>query len=425
MDSLPDKEDRAIDAVLAANLDGMPYDNYRCLKKRSANPRTEYFTELRNSQEGEARFCWFGGYFNEQKKLRSTSSGKGYISPSYSTVLFEDGIDTWLRRGNRLLDDPDSELVGFKGIRRSYKQWEKDHKLYATWTWWSTKSLCTLTEAGWVHVPPGIPLTTCAHVIPPSCLIDDHCTSYQTIPGSPLKVKMKAKVHANILALWTDEYEGEECHPYVLDQEYFQKNGTITVGLAVENKNPWAPILGDVIRGIFSAFNIGNGMSWTPQYIVCFASAKAGYKYIGEDEDNEKRAYRIDWKAVDWTDEGQSWNLCQSDWDAVLIPVRRAESPASGGSWQESVGSFLATYIESGLGVSRTQMKAGGDGLDVATFYDGRMPGEEYRFGNSSGFWGGVNPPLAQESNGVRAKWQIGQPNQSIQWESLQKVMFH
>ena len=424
IDKLPEKEDEAIEGVLAANLDGTPYSHYRHIKQRSDKPRLEYFKELNNNREGEARFCWFGGYWGGKKNLRVTSDGGSDISASYSEDVFEKGIDTWLRRGTRYLDDQGLDDFSFKGIRRSYKIFEKNHKLYSTWTWWSTKSICVLTPKGWVHTPPGIPLTTCAHVVPPSCLMDDHCFSVQTIPGSPLKVKMKSKVHANITALWTDEYEGAECHPYVLTEDYFKKPGTITVGLAVENDNPWASILGSQIQGIFSAFNIGKGMQWTPQYTVCFASAKAGYKYIGEDEDNVKRAYRIDWKDVRWNNQGQSWNLCQSDWDAVLIPVRRAESPALSGEWSDGNMNFLDDYANK-LGVDSTEMRAGGDGLDIDSFYGSRNLGEEYRFGNQSGFWGGADLPIKPEPGAVKAKWQIGNPNHPVDWDAMQKVMLH
>jgi hypothetical protein len=144
--------------------------------------------------------------------------------------------------------------------------------------------------------------------------------------------------------------------PNKLKKDYFKKEGTITVGLAVENQNPWSTIMGPAITGLFSAFNIGGDVF--PLYTVCFASAKAGYKETGRlnwgntrSVETDDRAYRVDW-------EDGEWNLCQSDLDAVLIPVRRAESLASGGSWSSGNMSFLDGYARQ-LGASDTDMKAG------------------------------------------------------------------
>ena len=297
-----------------------------------------------------------------------------------------------------------------KGFRRGYT-WGNKHALKATWNWHSIQWHCVTTPDGEIHVPT--PCPGCEH---PS---HDVCACSGSLGVFSTEVLAENTKSKDGFYETSDRYRAL---PNKLKKEYFDKNGTITVGLAVKNQNPWTPILGSAIKGIFSAFNIGGTLTWTPQYTVCFASAKAGWKETlnwDNDEGVENdRGYRIDWEDGDW-------NLCQSDWDAVLIPVRRAESLASGRNWQRNVGSFLATYVESGLGVSRTNMKAGGDGLDVSAFYGGRLPGEEYRFGNDSGFWGGASPPVDQEPDDVRAKWQIGNPNAPVKWENLQKVMFH
>ena len=126
-------------------------------------------------------------------------------------------------------------------------------------------------------------------------------------------------------------------NPQVLTREYFGSNGTITVGIAVPNSNPFGRIIGSV-AGIFSAFNPGVART------VCFSSAKAGYGAILGNA-NGGRSYSIDWNPGN-----QAWNLCQSDWDAVFVPVRRSESEAVFGLWRENGIPFLDTYVRGRLG---------------------------------------------------------------------------
>ena len=117
--------------------------------------------------------------------------------------------------------------------------------------------------------------------------------------------------------------------PLVLRGSYFGEAGTITVGLAKYNENPWYRILktktdtAGILKGIFAAFNPYRFVEWT----WAFSSAKAGYKASGEGE----RDYRIHGNT------GGTWNLSVDDWDAVFVPVRRADSTANtGGEWDYS-----------------------------------------------------------------------------------------
>lgn len=127
---------------------------------------------------------------------------------------------------------------------------------------------------------------------------------------------------------------------YFREANYFGEAGTITVGLAKYNENPWYRILktktdtGGILKGIFAAFNPYRFVEWT----WAFSSAKAGYKASGDG----KREYRIHGN----TD--GDWNLCVNDWDAVFVPVRRAVSTANtGGEWDYSKPP-LGDWIESG-----------------------------------------------------------------------------
>ena len=279
-------------------------------------------------------------------------------------------------------------LAGGVGFCRNYSQ---KSALRSSWTWRSWTWTCT--DKGCYKIPSGFGSG--------SCLGSECYDSY---------------------------FDGVSAKPLILKKEYFGKNGTITVGVAAKNKNPWSHAVGSAITGLFSAFNIGGAsLPWTPQYTVCFASARAGYKedkrlnWNNSRSVENDRAYRVDWEDGDW-------NLCQSDLDAVLIPVRRAESFASNRTWGGNI-TDISSYAQQ-LGVDGADdMRAGGDGLDVSAHYSGRDTGDEYRFGRTDndppGFWRGVDPPLNYASDKVNAKWQVENPHGRLEWENIQKVMFH
>lgn len=126
-------------------------------------------------------------------------------------------------------------------------------------------------------------------------------------------------------------------NPQVLTREYFGSDGTITVGIAVPNSNPFGRIIGSVM-GIFSAFNPGVART------VCFSSAKAGYGAILGNANGGRRY------SIDWNPGNQAWNLCQSDWDAVFVPVRRSVSVAVSGLWIGNGMPFLDMYVRGRLG---------------------------------------------------------------------------
>ena len=152
--------------------------------------------------------------------------------------------------------------------------------------------------------------------------------------SSTFKFTGYSRLYADDPHLYTGTFTGMKAMPLVVEQVYFGKAGTITVGLRRKNENVFLRIL-KTIEGIFKAFDPdwNDGMD-THTYV--FASAKAGYKNKGDSADS--REYRIDWDPSN-----QDWNLCQSDWDAVFVPVCRAYSLALGspvgGAWSEILSS--------------------------------------------------------------------------------------
>lgn len=131
-----------------------------------------------------------------------------------------------------------------------------------------------------------------------------------------------------ILEKHAEKYVGERCLPLLINPLYFGELGTISVGVARKNENAWARLLGGVVSALssFSAYEPSVPWSWA------FSSAKAGYKDPGAAE--ASNAYIVDWRG---SEDAARWNLFQTDWDAVFVPVSCAKSWASGRTWVDSL----------------------------------------------------------------------------------------
>lgn len=194
-----------------------------------------------------------------------------------------------------------------------------------------------------------------------------------------------------------DGYVGPVATPYVLNQRYFNGAGTTIVGVARRQRNVFWWIAGKIGKGlgIYDAFSPdirvedgdGNEKSAGMPNLVAFSAARAawaprtgGGMADGSDSENNPargiwgglwgRHYELRYDTVTDGAEGnfeprlhpnapdgetlakaarlgcvcgqdetgrrlrRQWNLCQTDWDAVLLPVRFAMSIPSriGGS---------------------------------------------------------------------------------------------
>lgn len=153
-----------------------------------------------------------------------------------------------------------------------------------------------------------------------------------------------ARLYADSPQIYNSCYVGERAKPLILNTSYFGSAGTITVGVRWKNQNAFARFMRS-IGGIFSAFNPDWNGDGAETHTYVFASAKAGYRDKGSIQsqgDYSGRAYRIDWNP-----ENQDWNLCQSDWDAVFVPVRRAGSYALMGEWIGTDEGLLENWVSS------------------------------------------------------------------------------
>ena len=296
-----DKAESVVKAVLASNLEDASVSAqtvdtmYYCDIKKM----TEYVKVLHNTADEEDRFLSFSG---ERVKSAFKKSG-----------------EVWFKR----CSSPSS------GFRRGY-DWNGD-KLKATWTWYSNQWHCeTDPFTGEKHIGP-IPCPSCKHKSHSRCSCKGFGIFHATVYGDNSESTSGCR----------DIYETPETYvakPNKVDESYFGDDGSIVVGVARRNSNAWGHVLG-MVEGIFKAFD--PYIKWS----VAFASAKAGYVTLKESSSGGDMPYHVDWQSGGWKSDAESWNLCQSDWDAMLIPVRMAPNDARNGSWSDSDDTVLADAV--------------------------------------------------------------------------------
>jgi len=260
-----------------------------------------------------------------------------YIGENIESAFGKSGIVWFI-----LCDFPDS------GFRRGYN-WNED-RLKSEWEWYSIQHHCYVDEHGSHHI--NWPCEKCVHGN--GCFHGAHARCHCENVGFG---SFRATVYGDnerSVSGYKDIYETPAvytAYPNRLTEDYFGAAGTITVGLACYNENPWYRILRNsaeitkgILGGIYGAFNPYKHVEWT----WAFSSTKAGYKFVNGDADYNEGDDKIDSRSyvVDWRD--GNWNLCQSDWDAVFVPVRRAVSKAADGSWSDGESAPLKEWIEKG-----------------------------------------------------------------------------
>lgn len=152
-------------------------------------------------------------------------------------------------------------------------------------------------------------------------------------------------------AVFSGAFSEVSANPLILSNNYFliegkPANGAITVAIAKFNENPWMGLVRD-IAGFYAAFTHVVKNDWT----IVIASAQAGY----HPEDGKDREYSLDGKAFEGEGQkaGKNLNLCETDWDAVYLPVRMAFGSKGdgfstwirGGSWGKLVPDRDRKYV--------------------------------------------------------------------------------
>lgn len=199
----------------------------------------------------------------------------------------------------------------------------------------------------------------------------------------------------DLVKAFPEAYAGMPAKPWLLNDSFYGKDGAIIVGLARKQRNPWVSLfssMSDVVTsdkvdeaGIYSAFNpVKDG------YIVAFSAARAAHrfhpsdaalawteqhsdapplygmaegeyearydavcddakydssgKYVGRFyllcDDTDLLKMRVGCVCNDIENGSRfarCWNLCETDWDATLLPLRYAWAGVKDGSdWFDS-----------------------------------------------------------------------------------------
>jgi len=146
--------------------------------------------------------------------------------------------------------------------------------------------------------------------------------------------------------------------PWILSRTFFdgdkdtgKGSGTILVGVARKQRNPFERFIGDVVKGVFSAFNPTSSTN----YMWAVSASRAAYKHsitgkyhISYDDPNEQ-LYKHSGCACRFADTSKYiWNLCQTDWVGALLPVRYATRGANNileNRWNDTKGTNIVDPI--------------------------------------------------------------------------------
>lgn len=138
-------------------------------------------------------------------------------------------------------------------------------------------------------------------------------------------------------------YTGETAKPWILSPDFFSRKGAIVVGVKRTQRNAFASFFG--LAGLYSVFN-----PKADGALVAFSAARAAFRHPANGAGT--REYEPRYDAVchnQGTDSvfkfmgvgcvcgnrdnaerlRRCWNLCTTDWDAMLLPLAYADAAAS------------------------------------------------------------------------------------------------
>ena len=116
--------------------------------------------------------------------------------------------------------------------------------------------------------------------------------------------------------------------PAMLNQSFFGTAGSIVVAMKRPVDNPFSAVFGNasVTDGLYAAFSGSGSDMWA------VSAARAGIRLGGD----PVGYYRVQFPGATYANArytSGTWNLCEEDWDAVMIPVSRAWNDTGVGAW--------------------------------------------------------------------------------------------
>lgn len=343
INKMEDRMHRAAQACLRRNIDDT--ENDRRSKDRNGDIRFAFLTEPKK--------C-FTILSSEHFFLRSVF-GRG----TSAKQLFGEGTDTWfVQNGNE--------------IGRHYRQ--MGSRLVAEWKY---------RGRNWCLYPPAGECLPC--------------------PLPPVQGNGEVKGQDVYMAAF---FETSVCEPQILTPEYFEKAGAVVVGVARLQHNPFQFMFPRRMPdGLYGLYSVPMQTRSDSRYIWSVAAARAGYRDHGRTEgsynptvDSFEQEYDPvvpPSEAPAWWKRNHGWqglspyNLTETDWDAVFIPLHRAWSqrtpswqnrgpasgvgaPVSAGRWQRATAAKVLAELWDSAGWESLRGRRDGNGL--SRFADGKGP---------------------------------------------------
>ena len=275
--------------------------------------------------------------------------------------VFGPGTDDWIVR------------KGAIGFWRVYHQ--TDTHLYAEWDWFWTK---------WVHVQI---LEVSLHLPPitPGGAYDHDHRKFHGYDGIVPIIKNNLPIGLLVVP----------AIPITLLPTYFGKSGAVTVAIVRKTSNPLSFFSGGRSMdapGLLSAFNPSVAGGNRPEFMCAIASARAGYKQYDKDKERKMKSsdYTIGYVLAE---REKTWNLVETDWDAVMLPVKHAWSLCAGVGNVQTFTVSQGDILKEILLDKKDWVDAKGNKVDASKLPD----------------WDKLKPPgglIADKSNGQKLNWE-------------------
>lgn len=148
---------------------------------------------------------------------------------------------------------------------------------------------------------------------------------------------------SNIVPTCTPYFVMPNSRPIKLRQTFFGPDGSIVVAAKRSLFNPFLQVFlnqQDTRAGLYGAFNGTNRDMWV------VSSARAGIRFDGTAQGN----YLVQWPGTTNSNAQYNssgiWNLCEEDWDAVMMPIRRTWNYTVSGNWSTGTSGTDRTNLE-------------------------------------------------------------------------------
>ena len=280
-DAYPKKAKETAQQIAIANMMECQDDYY--VKVHMGDQRLSFFF-MTGTEDNEKAFISFA-----DPTLKDFSPKK----------VFGNGTDDWIVRKGKL------------GFWRVYHQ-TKNH-LYAEWDWFWTK---------WVHIQAFQVSLHCPPITPGGSRKRGHRKIHGYDGILPI---IKKNLPIGLVVV--------PSVPITLLPAFFGKSGSISVAIVRKTSNPLSIFARGGrsmdAAGLLSAFNPSVAGGNRPEFMCAIASARAGYKQY---EKNKEKKFKSSDYTVGYVkaDREKTWNLSETDWDAVMLPVKHAWSLCAG-----------------------------------------------------------------------------------------------